>query len=153
MDVDTQPYDIPAWTTPPTDDEIVLAIVGRRGTSEQRRQLELVARDLLLPRLRVEAGSELLMVRRWLTRAKQRYELEHKDQIEGAFLRSAIDGELAEMDARAFALAVARVHADLFPSEPMPERWGDVPARPVAEIERQASQLEQRLGELERRSP
>lgn len=151
MDADTHPFQLPPWTTAPTDDEIVAAIVGSDGSQEHRAEVEQIARDLLLPRLRAKAGSDLAAIKRWLAYRKERYEAGRQVALDGAFLRSAVGDELDAIEVRATELAMARLHAELFPSEHVPEDWGDVPELPIADIDREATRLAQRLEDIERR--
>jgi len=143
------PFQIPTWTTLPTDDQIVRAVVGVGGSAAERADAELLTRDLLLTSLR--ARSDLGTLQRSLDKMRRGYELEKEQQPHDAFLRFAILEAVDHVRMQASRLAAARLKHDLWPSEPFPEPWDDSAAIDPAGVASAATALAARLKDLEAR--
>ena len=139
------PFQIPTWNTPPSDDELVAAIVGSGGTADERADLERITRDLVLPRLADRDPARL----RWsLERMQRAYQTTRDAAIREAFLRFALLDTLGELRARAAKLAAATLQARLWPAEPLPEPWEASAGIDPASVGPAAHAVEARITEL-----
>jgi len=150
-DADIRPFQVPTWSSAPSDDQIVQAIVGTGGSEARRAERERVTRALVLPILRANArGTNPDAVEAWLDYARAHFETLRSRKAQDAFVWFAVDEEIAVIRVQAVRLACAKLHAELFPTEPMPEDWDGATGVDVAHIERDARALEQRLAKLQR---
>jgi hypothetical protein len=143
---DSQPFVIPTWSSAPTDDQIVQAIAGTGGDRAER---ERIARELLLPLARIHGGDPAA-VTSWLEYRKGDLESLRARRPHDTFAALAVHAAITAVRLKAMPLARAKLHAQLFPTEPMPEAWEDAAAIDIATIEKEARTLDQRLATLSR---
>ncbi len=145
------PFQIPAWTSMPSDDEVVRAIVGTAGSETRRAEAEAITRDLLLPRLRRDTGKDLAKLQWMLQALVSSYETFHREALGDEFLRHAVFHEVGDLGARADRLAVVRLKHALWPSEPFPETWENDTVIDPATVDGAAAAVHHRMLEVEGR--
>lgn len=143
------PFQIPAWTSLPGDDELVRAVVGGGGSAAERSDAEQLTRDLLLPGLRTR--SDVAALRGSLEQLRRGYDIAKANQPRDAFLRFAILEAADGIRMQASRLAAARLHHDLWLTEPFPEPWDGSAAVDPATVVGAATALEARLAQIEAR--
>jgi hypothetical protein len=152
------PFQIPAWTTFPSDDEIVNAIVGTGGSSEARMLAEGAVRDLILPEL--VATRELATLRARIKDLQSDYDWTREHETTRVLdpaawlVRIGVRTELSRLVFRSMALSEVRLRNALWPTEPFPEHWSpgaDLGPLTVAEVVKEAKAAEKRLDEVTRR--
>lgn len=148
-----QRFQIPQWTSRPSADEIVNAVVGTGGNSLERETARNAVRDLLLVSLEQEETVELLR----FTLENLRLEFDHAQEPEPLtrLIRVAVRDELGRLEERSMKLAEKRLHLTLWPAEPVPERWSGIsdlePLPTIDSIIAAATSTEQRLGQIRAR--
>ena len=141
-----QPFQTPSWTTTPSDDDLVRAIVGTGGSPEARADAERIARDLLISPLR--SRQDVQAVRRVLGDLRRRYDDERRAEPHEAFLRVALAESASMLSRQAGHLAEVRLHHDLWPNEPFPQDWQFSAGIDPATLPHAAAALAARLDEL-----
>ncbi|MBX3158452.1 MAG: hypothetical protein KF773_20960 [Deltaproteobacteria bacterium] len=154
LDAELDPFRAPRWTVTPADLEIVDAVVGTVGTAAARREAEAAARDLVLPRLYAEAGARPEVLVREIDEDRRTYELvlriEEVPSTLGRFMVLVLNLEVAHLVSRGIELAMARLHAELFPGEAMPASW-TVQPRSVDQVMQAVVEIEDRVAQLRER--
>ena len=141
-----QPFQTPSWTTVPSDDELVRAIVGPGGSVADRADVERIARDLLLAPLR--ARDSLDGLRQELDLLRRHFHDELRDEPHEAFLRVALGEAASHLRGQAARLAAARLQQDLWPREAFPEEWQSSAETDPATVARAAAAMSARLDEI-----
>ncbi len=142
------PFQIPAWTTMPSEADIVAAIVGPGGSPDDRADAEAITRDLILPRVKTSDMTEL---RSSLETMKRDYASMQNRDVRDAFLRFAVTSAVDGLERQATRLAAVRVKSLLWPDEPFPEGWEDAAKIDPATVPGAAAALDRRMKEIEAR--
>jgi hypothetical protein len=148
-----QPFQIPQWSSRPSADELLNAIVGTGGSSSDRAAAEGAVRDLLLPSLGQEKGLEEL--RFSLEGLRREFEHAPEQGPVTRLIRIAVRDELGRLEERSMKLAEKRLHVTLWPTEPVPETWEGIsdlePLPTIDAIATAAIATERRLDEIRAR--
>jgi hypothetical protein len=148
-----QPFQIPQWSSRPSTEELVNAVVGTGGSSSDREAARDAVRDLLLPSLEQENGLEELRVALEGLRGEFEHAPEHEPVTR--LIRVAVRDELGRLQERSMKLAEKRLHVTLWPSEPVPEQWEGIsdlePLPTIDAIRAAATGTEERLAQIRAR--
>lgn len=146
-----RPFQTPEWTSMPSPEVVVRAVVGNGGDWTLRKPIEAAVRDLFVPHLsHVTSLAHLELELESIARGYEEELALHHDPYR-AMVYTLVAYELEFLAVNAMHLAEARLQATLWPDEPPDERWSKIEAVRGVDYEVAARDLQRRLDELQRR--
>jgi hypothetical protein len=149
-DLPMHPFKLTSWTSFPTDDALVAAIVGDGGSTHDRARIDRAMRELALPHIKTRAGGDVALLSEQIEQMRGSYDNYGltPDPVD-RLVEVALGVELSDLQQTSAVAAEIRLHDLLWPAGPYPEAWVKSPPTSAADLREHVQMLERRLARVE----